>query len=358
MIKTLRLSGSPKQIGEKHGSEGKNEVHQSLETYESLFYGYSKISWTQAIQIALGHIPAIEAYNRDFIEEMEGVAKGAGVSFEDILVLNTRSEIALAGRKTFSDGCTAIAITPPHTKETIIGQNWDWKSEQVNSLLLLEIEQKDMPSIKMITEGGIIGKIGLNSNGIGVCLNALHTDKKSNQIPIHLGLRSVLNSHTLHEAISKIKHGQMASAANFLIASEDEKGQAMSANFEVSPFGMDMIPNNEGIVVHTNHICSPEVQKHLTDMNEYKFEDSMIRKNRAEQLIFSTIRAGNEINENRLKEWFSDTFNYPNSINHYVNSSAPVHRQMETVFSVIMNLTKRTMQVCIGKPSLNGYVQL
>ncbi|MEH7223584.1 C45 family peptidase [Bacillus sp. JJ1566] len=358
MIKKLQLSGTPKEIGEKHGSEGKNEVHQSLDTYESLFYGYSKISWEQAIQIALEHLPAIEAYNRDLIEEMVGVAKGAGVRFEDILALNTRSEIALAGRKPFSDGCTAISITPPHTKETIIGQNWDWKSDQANSLLLLEIEQKNKPTIKMITEGGLIGKIGFNSSGIGVCLNALHTDKKSNQIPIHLGLRSVLNSHTLHEAISKIKHRQMASAANFLIASEDENGQAMAANFEVSPFGMDMIPNSEGVVVHTNHICSLEVQKHLTDMNEYKFEDSMIRKNRAEQLISASIRAGNEINENRFKEWFSDTFNYPNSINHYVNTSAPEHRQMETVFSVIMNLSKRTMQVCIGKPSLNGYFEV
>ncbi|MDR4889612.1 C45 family peptidase [Fredinandcohnia sp. QZ13] len=358
MIKKLQLSGTPRQIGEKHGSEGKSEVHQSLETYESLFYGFSKISWKQAIQIALEHLPAIETYNRELIEEMEGVSKGAGVRFEDILVLNTRSEIALAGRKTFSDGCTAIALTPPLTKETIIGQNWDWKSEQTNSLLLLEIEQKNMPTIKMITEGGLIGKIGLNSSGIAVCLNALHTNKKSNQIPIHLGLRSVLNSHTLHEAISKIKHTQMASAANFLIASEDDSGQAMAANYEVSPFGMDMISNNEGMVVHTNHICSPEVQKHLTDMNEYKFEDSMIRKNRAEQLIFSCMRSGTEMNENRFKEWFSDTFNYPNSINHYVNPSAPEHRQMETVFSVIMNLSKRTMQVCIGKPSLDGYIEV
>jgi isopenicillin-N N-acyltransferase like protein len=358
MIKKLQLSGSPKQIGEQHGSEGKDEVHQSLETYESLFYGYSKISWKQAIQLALGHLPAIESYNRDFIAEMEGVAKGAGVSFEDILVLNTRSEIALAGRKTFSDGCTAIAITPPHTEETIIGQNWDCKMEQANSLLLLEIEQKNKPAIKMITEGGLIGKIGLNSSGIGVCLNALHTNKKSNQIPIHLGLRSVLNSHTLHEAVSNIKHGQMASAANFLIAFEDDNRQAMAANFEVSPYGMDMISNSEGILVHTNHICSIEVQKHLIDMNEYKFEDSMVRKNRAEQLIYTSIRAGNEINENCFKEWFSDTFNYPNSINHHVNTSAPKHRQMETVFSVIMNLSKQTMQLCIGKPSVNGYVEV
>ncbi|MFS0864001.1 C45 family autoproteolytic acyltransferase/hydolase [Fredinandcohnia sp. 179-A 10B2 NHS] len=358
MIKKIHLSGTPQQIGEEHGRQGKSEIIQSLETYESLFYGYSKINWKHAVEVALEHLPAIEAYNSDFIEEMEGVAKGAGVQFEDILVLNTRSEIALTGRKGFSDGCTAIAITPPASKDTIIGQNWDWKMTQTKSLLLLEIEQVGKPVIKMVTEGGIIGKIGFNSAGIGICLNALLTDKKSTQVPIHLALRSVLNSHSLHEAISKIKDNQLASAANFLIASEGVEGQSGAANFEVSPFGTEMIPSKDGIVVHTNHICSTKVKKYLSDMNEFKFVDSMIRKSRAEELINASITFGEKINEESLKIWFSDTFNYPNSINHYINSSAPEHRQMETVFSIIMNLSKQTMQLCIGKPTPTAYVKI
>ncbi|MFT4415269.1 C45 family autoproteolytic acyltransferase/hydrolase [Fredinandcohnia humi] len=358
MINRIKLSGSPYQIGELHGRKGKKEVIQSLETYESLFWGYSTLTWSQAREVALEHLTAIEAYNSDFIKEMEGVAKGAGVDFEDILVLNTRSEIALTGIRTFSDGCTAIATTPPISKDTIIGQNWDWKHSQTKSLLLLEIEQEGKPVIKMITEGGIIGKIGFNSAGIGVCLNALMTDRKSAQLPIHLGLRSVLNSHSLHEAISKINHGQIASAANFLIASYEGEGQSMAANIEVSPFGIDMFAGIDGTVVHTNHLCSQELKNHLKETNEFIFEDSMIRKNRAEQLIHVKAKAGTEINEENYKEWFTDTFNYPNSINHHANPNAPEHRQMETVFSIIMNLTKQTMQLCIGKPTVEGYVKV
>ncbi|MCH1625779.1 C45 family peptidase [Fredinandcohnia sp. SECRCQ15] len=356
MIKKLQLTGSPRQIGEMHGSQGKEEVIQSLETYESLFYGYSQINWKDAREIALEHLPAIESYNPDFIEEMEGVANGAAVDFEDILVLNTRSEIALTGRNIFSDGCTAIAVTPPTSMDTIIGQNWDWKIAQTKSLLLLEIEQENKPSIKMITEGGIIGKIGFNSAGIGVCLNALLTNRKSNQIPIHLGLRSVLNSYTLHEAVAKINHGQMASAANFLVASHEGEGQAMAANIEVSPFGIDFSANPEGMVVHTNHICSAALKKHLTDMNEFIFEDSMIRKSRAEQLIYSKVRAKEMIDEQCFKAWLSDRFNYPNSINSHVNIGAPEHRQMETVFSIIMNLSKQEMLLCVGKPTVDNYL--
>ena len=46
---------------------------------------------------------------------------------------------------------------------------------------------------------------------------------------------------------------------------------------------------------------------------------------------------------------------YPNSINHFENKRAPEHRRMETVFSVIMNLSKRSMELCIGKADPQHY---
>lgn len=361
-MKKLHLSGSSKEIGRKHGEQGKAEVMQSLETYEKLFYGYSGINWNQAREQALTHIKAIETMHPHFIEEMEGLAEGAGVDFEDILVLNARSEIALANyghsNKLFADGCTAIGVTPPVSKETIIGQNWDWKASQANSLLLLEIEQTGLPTIKMVTEGGIIGKIGMNSAGIGVCLNALITNKKTDQIPIHLGLRSVLNSYTLDEAIAAIDNGKMASTANFLIGSDAGDGKATAASYEVSPFGVDRLGDGTGSTVHTNHICSTELTKYVEDRNEYRQEDSMVRKSRAEELVGSRIDNQEEINEACFKECFADKYNYPNSINHYSNDQVPEHRRMETVFSIIMNLTRKKMLLCVGKPSENEYEEV
>ncbi|MFS0594512.1 C45 family peptidase [Cytobacillus horneckiae] len=357
MIKHLKLKGTNREIGRIHGEQGREQVLKSLTTYEGLFYGYSKISWKQAREEALTHLAAIEQYNENFIEEMEGVALGAGVDFEDILALNARSEIALANyvSKPFSDGCTAIGIIPPLTTETILAQNWDWKATQIESLLLLDIEQEGKPAIQMVTEGGIIGKIGYNSAGLGVCLNALLTNKKSNKVPIHLGLRSVLNSSSLHEAVANIKDGQLASTANFMIASDQGEGRAMVANYEVSPYGIAMLTSNEGKVVHTNHILSNDILENVEDRNEFKFEDSLIRKNRAEQLIHSKVYQREKIDTEAFKVWLSDQFNAPNSINHYENKKAPEHRRMETVFSIIMNLSSRSMELCIGKANQNKY---
>ncbi|UFT99091.1 C45 family peptidase [Radiobacillus kanasensis] len=353
-MKKLALSGTAKEIGYEHGSKGKKEVIHSLETYEKLFHGYKQIDWQQAREYALEHVDSIEKYDYDLVEEMQGVAEGAGVDFEDILALNARSEIALAGYKgsSFSDGCTAMALYPPIHRDTIIAQNWDWKGRQTDSLLALSIQQQNKPDIQMITEGGMIGKIGWNSSGVGVCFNALLTDKKSNEVPIHLGLRGVLDSYSLTEAISKIKAGQMASAASFLIgADEGEPDKGMAVNFEVSPFGIYEVGTQMGRLVHSNHLLSNELKKHLKDMNEFRFDDSMIRKKRAEQLIDLSLQSGEDITEDTFKTWLSDTFNKPNSINHYKNELAPEHRQMETVFSIIMNLSKKNMYVCVGKPA-------
>jgi isopenicillin-N N-acyltransferase-like protein len=360
MIKQLELEGTPKEIGEQHGREGKKQILVSLDTYEKLFYGYHRIDWKEARERALVHLKAIEKYEPAFLEEMEGIAAGAGVDFEDILALNARSEIALTGRKDriFADGCTSIAVTPPASGETIIGQNWDWKGSQEESLLLLKIKQAGKPDITMVTEGGIIGKIGFNSAGIAVCLNALITDKKSDEVPIHLGLRAVLNASSYHEAISRIKDGQMASAANFLMASHEPGRGSMAANVEVSPFGIDMLIDPDGIAVHSNHICSPLILEHLKDLNEFKYTDSVVRKNRAEQLIRIALAKGDAIGEDSFKRWFSDKFNFPNSINHFANELAPEHRRSETVFSIIMNLSKRRTWLCVGKPAPDAYMEI
>lgn len=350
MIKKLSIQGNAKEIGYAHGKYGKQEVLNSLETYEKLFHSLKDLSWTDAKELALKHVDAIQAYNSEMMEEMEGIADGAGVDVEDVLILNTRSEIALTNNgDIFSDGCTSLAISSPVIEDTIIAQTWDWTSSQRNSLLLLEIENEDKPKITMVTEGGIIGKIGFNSSGVGVCLNALTTDQRTNEIPIHIGLRAVLNSCSQAEAIAQISGRQMASAANFLIGYDEGRGIGTALNAEVSPFGIDYVERKEGWTTHTNHICSAFQKQYVQDLNMRRFEDSILRKTRIDNLISYNIARNKKIDEQSIMTWLSDTFNQPSSINHSPNSQLLHGQEIETVFSIIMNLTKREAYLRIGQ---------
>ncbi len=334
-LKGLTASGSPYEIGRTHGSEGKEEIHNSLSTYESLFKGYAGLTWKQACEKALLHESAIERFRPQYIEEMRGVADGAGVTYEDILSLNARSEIALTA---IPDGCTSFAVEVGGN--TFLGQNWDWKESQSSSLLRLEIRQTGKPDIQMVTEGGIIGKIGSNSAGVGVCLNALLSRSWSPDIPIHLGLRAVLESESFSGAVEVVTKNRMASPAHFLIAS----GDGQMAGMEVSPVGTAAIEMEDRMVVHTNHLCDPVLKDRINDTVK---PDSPIRLERIGKLIGEMKKDGD------IDDFFSilsDHHNYPDSICRHSNPAHAPHEQMETIFSIVMNLSKRDQEVRLGTP--------
>ena len=333
-VRKIHLSGSPYEIGRGHGEQGKREITNSLSTYEALFHGYTRMSWQEACEKALLHHDAISAFRPDYLEEMQGVADGAGVRFEDILALNARSEIALTATP---DGCTSFACN--WEGEVWLGQNWDWKSSQLDSLLDIQIEQEGKPSVRMITEGGIIGKIGSNSAGVGVCLNALMTRTWQPKVPIHLGLRAVLDSHTFEEASEAVSDGRMASPAHFLIASKSGE----MAGTEVSPVHTAAIPPENGLVVHTNHICDQQLQKAVSD---FPIPDSAPRLNRIQELMNGLDETANA---EQMFAVLSDHENYPDSICRHINPSHPEHMQMETVFSIVMNLTAGSFDYRTGR---------
>lgn len=338
-MKTLDLCGSSFDIGLQHGQQGRKEVHQSLATYEELFKGYAALSWREARERALLHIDAIQAYKPEYISEMEGIARGAGVEFEDILTLNARSEIALTN---VPDGCTSLAISEQRTSNVWLAQNWDWKGEQSESLLFLNIKQQHKPGIQMITEGGIIGKIGCNDAGVGVCLNALMTNTVEAKVPIHLGLRAVLDSFSFDEAISLVGNNQMASPAHFLIASKDN--QMLSV--EVSPIYTAQIEPKNGMLIHTNHICSQAMQDLVFDSPK---EDSYQRLHVIEHLV---NRLEQDSNADDIFALLADHENYPDSICRHENLARLPHERMETVFSVAMNLTSNELTLILGHPCL------
>lgn len=360
MIKRLELLGSPKEIGMMHGTKGKKEVLNSLQTYEKFFYENKFIKWENAREQALTFLKEIEKYDSEILEEMEGIAIGAGVQFEDILALNVRSELALTNpeQPRLSDGCTVIGLTQPASLNTIIAQNWDWIPPQKNNMLLLEIHSKEKPDIIMITEAGIIGKIGFNSSGIGVCFNALVTDKRASTIPVHVGLRGILNSYNLTEAVTKIKDHPLASSANFLIGYDDGIGNGLVIDIEASPFGIDYIDGTKGTFVHTNHICSKRILQSIRDMNNLKYNDSVLRKIRIEQLMNTSLANKEEINEETVQRWLSDTFNAPNSINYYSNDYLPKPARIETIFSIVINLSNRKAYYRLGNNPHQEYVEI
>jgi len=101
MLEVL-CTGTPHTISLSHGTSAKSPIHGSIAFYKALFQSKCKMDWDTVKSFAAKYQPYLEQSFPQYIEEMTGVAEGAGVSYDDILALNVRTEIAFGA---FNDGC-------------------------------------------------------------------------------------------------------------------------------------------------------------------------------------------------------------------------------------------------------------
>lgn len=282
---------------------------------------------------------------------MEGIAEGANVDFLDVLALNIRTEIAFGlfderSRRPMAieavDGCTTLGWKTPDGS-TFLSQNWDWKSKQKRNLIILRVNPKgihemDLPSFQMITEAGIIGKIGFNSYGVGCLLNGIRAKGvRPDRMPIHFALRTVLESHSKQEALQKIKAMGLAGSSHILLG--DATGPT---GLECTSIGSQEISADAlGRVVHANNL----ILQHEGVFEPLWLEDSPKRTARLQEL--ATEQVGKAASFESILQLFKDEQNYPASINRHQHGN----NDSNTLFNVVYNLTKRKGIISIGRPT-------
>lgn len=234
----------------------------------------------------------------------------------------------------FSDGCTALSWKTDN--ESFLAQNWDWQLEQAENLVRLRIRSKSKPSIDMISEAGIIGKIGLNSAGVGVCLNAIRARGVDFQkLPCHLALRACLDSNSRSEAMEVISNAGVASSCHILLA-DPTGGVGLECSCrDLVKIAMDI----DGIIRHTNHYITdhPFVEERID------LPDTVQRLQRITDLVSSHhARPSTEAITSMLK----DEQNCPVSI-----CRAQIEPSLSaTLFSIVMRLSEKSAIIAVGRP--------
>ena len=239
-----------------------------------------------------------------------------------------------------SDGCTALSWKT--NERSFLAQNWDWRSEQAENLIRLQIRQMSKPSIDMITEAGIIGKIGINSMGVGVCLNAISVlGIDYNKLPCHLALRACLDSRSRDDAERTLRdasqpNGGISSACHILLA--DPTG---GVGLECTSRDIISLPmSSRGVVTHTNHF----IRNHFDVAESSDLPDSPFRLARINYLI-KTCR--DDPHAHDIEFMMADEENYPASI----NRGQTKDNSVATLFSIVMELENTIASVKIGRPT-------
>jgi len=346
---TIQVRGGPSERGQKYGQQASRRIRRSIEVYREAFLHIAGWSWRQTKEHAQTYVPAIERYRPHFLDEMAGIAAGAGLPFEDILALNVRTEVMFAAvARAAAKECTSFAALPEATKDghTLLGQNWDWLTGTAETVIVLEAEPAEGPNFVTVVEAGLLAKIGMNERGIGLATNALVSDQDAGKaaVPYHTILRAILESETPSAALDAITRHPRASSANYLIAHRD--GEAI--NVEAAPGDYSRIYMDfpaGGVYGHANHFICPGFD--MKDVGIWDGPSSPFRARRMQRLLEQ--RRG-DLDVAMLQTFLADHFNYPAAICYHPNTDLHPAEQYASVAAVVMDLDEATLWLADGNP--------
>jgi len=326
----IKIKGSAEERGQQHGSLLKERIHQIVEFYKKQFL----LPEDEIMSIARQFRDNTKAFSRELYIEIEALAKASQVDPLWIYALNGRTELLNLNPME----CTSLAFK----QKGLIGQNWDWDMEVEELAVILDIEKPDGHRIMTMTEPGMIGKIGMNNNGVGVCLNFMSIDNyQPGGIPLHVLLRAILDSDSLPAALSVISFNSDGKVGNILIA--DGNGQI--EDIELARDEFFSIPVGD-VFVHTNHFLTK------VDYDLKLFPNTMGRYKRAKELLNAVDQPSVESMKKILKD--NNGEEYPICRKRFSHSLLTDDTSI-TVTSIIMDLKNLQFHITKGNPFDNPF---
>lgn len=296
-------------------------------------------SRSEIIASAQRYIPMFKEYCPLLLEELHGIAEGAKLPFEEVLLLQTRSE-AIFGLLT---GCTAFALSRSATADghTLAGQNWDYRIEP-DFMVVLHLIPDDCPAQIMLTFPGLTSYVGLNAAGVCSFANAMPRLPYRVGMPLYAFWWRVFQQTSLDGVRKLCAQTTLAQAENQAFCD----GSGEIGDCELTPEGPYWMDTSEGFVVHSNHFVNPA----FAGRPEYPplLADSVPRYARLHGLVKS---AYGRLTVPMMQGFLSDHEGYPRSLCRH----EPLPDR-STAASLIAEPERGVLHICAGNPCVGEYV--
>lgn len=340
----VKMSGAPYQRGFQYGNAAKDRIQKVIDEYKVLFEKEAFISWEDAVERAKPYKEQIASYRPDLIEEMQGIADGAGLGFEIILTLNCRSEIMFA--KADKNECSVIGIPPEASAEghTYLAQNWDWWSLGLGTTVVLEVEQAPFAKTLIITEAGLVGGKGINEYGIALSMNAMSVKKGKIGVPLQVILRGCLSCKTLPNAIDAIAKTNRAGSACVGLASSE----GLLVMVEYAPEDLDILLSDGEPICHTNHWLSTKMILGQEAKN-YSYTSTFTRLDMTRRLV----KKEKKFTPDKLFKVLSNHAGHPDGICRHDDESLPIYHRHSSLWSMVIDCNDKILYLTDGNPCQN-----
>ena len=336
----IEVNGLPREMGRQIGEAAQEEIRTFCEIALRCVNKTVRVSRAAAEEVITASLRCAEQYSPDMVEEIRGMAEGAGVSVQDIMLLQVRNQL----QPDADLGCTSLSLAGVGPRgQRVVAQNWDNDPELQPLTVVLTRRPSGKPALMNITQVGLIAYIGFNEAGIGLCLNTLPAPARRVGVPHYFTVRGIYEAASLDAAAQAVRRAERAIPANIMLTTPQGP-----ADLEVTLESVHVLCDDGGLT-HTNHCRHPE----LVAINDTQGEliQSRQRQRRIDQLLSESQRPQSV---EQIKDVLRDHDAHPRSICRHANED-PETGFWETIFSVIIEPESRRMHVSRGTPCKHAY---
>lgn len=250
----VRAAGEPYELGLRHGGERAAALNAF---YDDSLCRLNKVLARPVTPAGLA--PRVEAYRRaiedavpDLATEIRGLAAGAGLTEAQACLLQIRREIMGYRTVPAMGDCTTYARTGD--AGPVVAQTVDLNGDLDDQITVLELSRDDTPRRSLLLSfGGLLGYLGLNSSGLAVGLNLVLAGTWRPGVPPYLAVRHVLDhADTVDEALALLRGLPLASSRCFTLC---DARRAVCAEYDGGTWRVTEGPET----AHTNHFLHPDL---------------------------------------------------------------------------------------------------
>lgn len=363
-VPTVRVEGTPEECGAGYGSAARDLVAANLDRYLRRFRDQAGLDEAAVRAAGAAFRRATVPHHRRIADALDALAAGASVGVEEIYALNARTELLYGSPPDAAEGgCTSLGVLGTHTAggNLLLAQNWDWHPDQRDTMVLLATRDERGLEVLALTEAGMLAKTGLNSAGVGVCVNMLGCDRDGIArddiarggepgVPYHVLLRAALEADSLTWALRAVCRSPRNASINLLLGQAGPAGGEL-IDLELVPGDVGWLHPVDGLISHANHLESG-LPVHDTVKN--LGGSSPFRSARARRLL-GDAAAARKVDEDDIIAVLRDHQSGPGAICRHVDEREEPLDRAETVYSVILDLDARRFGLAAGPPCQHEY---
>lgn len=269
-MEVLLLEGSPRERGRTHGESLRTLIERHVDVVRDDIRSVTGQDPDQYIEQFLCDtdlLSAIRRWTPALLEEIRGIAEGAGLDFEPVLMLQLldeewwyRRERGFVGHARPLDQCSSLGAVVDGDVASLVGQNLDLPAIADGLQTLLHIREAGSDAQYLVfTLAGVIAGNGMSNRGLGICVNTLfQLDHSHDGLPVACVIRGALTQVTGAYAARFVRRVKHASGQNYLIG---DRRQVVS--LECSAHGVCEFAPGPGarLVYHSNHPLANDDQE-------------------------------------------------------------------------------------------------